>query len=50
MRCGLEGSIALIQLALELICWAYLEDSSPDKATLDAFDRKARRCENKDYP
>ena len=31
---GLEGSIAIIQLALELLCWACLEEISPDKATV----------------
>jgi hypothetical protein len=37
---GVEGSIALIQLALELICWACLEESSPNKATVEAFEKK----------
>ena len=37
---GMEGSIALIQLALELICWACLEESSPDKAIVKTFDKK----------
>ena len=37
---GVEGSIALIQLALELICWACQEESSPNKATVEAFEKK----------
>jgi len=37
---GVEGAIALTQLALELLSWACLEESSPDKATIRAFDKK----------
>jgi hypothetical protein len=37
---GIEGAIALIQLALELICWACLEENSPNKATVKTFEEK----------
>lgn len=38
---GMEGSIALIQLALELFCWALLEESSPDRAIVKEFEKKS---------
>ncbi|OPX77359.1 MAG: hypothetical protein A4E48_00319 [Methanosaeta sp. PtaU1.Bin060] len=35
----LEGAIALLQLDLELISWAILEETSPDKTKFESFDK-----------